>query len=134
MSTHRAVAEAFIDNPHNFPQVNHKDENPRNNQVDNLEWCTAKYNMNYGQGAKTRHLKIDYSTEKRKVAARANGIATSKPVKQFDKKGNYMRTFRSRKEASRHTGVNASHIGEVISNKRNSAGGFLWRATKGGVL
>lgn len=45
---HRLIAKVFIPNPLNLPEINHKDENPSNNRVDNLEWCTPKYNSNYG--------------------------------------------------------------------------------------
>ena len=45
---HRLVAQSFIDNPGGYPFVNHKDENKTNNCAWNLEWCTAKYNSNYG--------------------------------------------------------------------------------------
>lgn len=51
---HRLVALAFIPNPHNMPQVNHKDENKSNNRVENLEWCTARYNATYGTRLKRR--------------------------------------------------------------------------------
>lgn len=46
---HRLVAKTFVPNEHNFPMVNHKDENKLNNYFDNLEWCDAKYNINYGK-------------------------------------------------------------------------------------
>lgn len=48
IGVHRLVAQAFLQNSCNFPMINHKDENPSNNRVDNLEWCTARYNCNYG--------------------------------------------------------------------------------------
>lgn len=47
-SIHRLVAETFIPNPNNLPEVNHKDENKVNNHVDNLEWCTHQYNSTCG--------------------------------------------------------------------------------------
>ena len=56
-NVHRLVAGAFIPNPDNLPEINHKDENKENNCVDNLEWCTRKYNMNYGTTQSRIHNK-----------------------------------------------------------------------------
>lgn len=51
---HRLVAKAFIANPNRYPVINHKDENKANNIITNLEWCDAKYNVNYGTGIERR--------------------------------------------------------------------------------
>lgn len=64
---HRLVAEAFIPNPGNLPQVNHKDENKDNNSVDNLEWCTNEYNGKYG-------TRIQRISEKRRGKSTHNAI------------------------------------------------------------
>ena len=55
---HRLVAEAFIPNPNNYPEINHIDSNPLNNKVDNLEWCNHKYNIRYSieEGNQTRRI------------------------------------------------------------------------------
>lgn len=123
---HRLVAKAFIANPHGFPQVNHKDECPANNNVENLEWCTAKYNMNYGDGAKTRHLRIDYTKPCYRENAIKNGKKVSIPVAMIDNGTEIMR-FESAKEASRITGITHSGILRAMNNKRATAGGYVWR-------
>ena len=66
---HRLVALAFIPNPNNYPVINHKDENPDNNAVWNLEWCTQEYNINYGNCRKKMskaHKGKQFTEERRK--------------------------------------------------------------------
>lgn len=107
---HRLVAKAFLENPNNLPQVNHKDENPSNNIVSNLEWCDAKYNINYG-------------TRNEKVAE-----ALSKVVIQIDKNTNVIiNIFPSMMEAHRETGCNQAHICNCCKGKRKSAGNYKWK-------
>lgn len=124
---HRIVATAFIPNPHHYPQVNHIDENKHNNAVTNLEWCTAKYNMNYGNGAKTRHLKIDYTKPCYKENAIKNGKVVSVPVFMFSKDGIFLNSFDSIIDASIATGIHKSNIGKASDGKRKTAGGFIWK-------
>lgn len=100
-SVHRLVAEAFLDNPNNFPEVNHKDENPLNNCVDNLEWCTRQYN-------------IDYSKSKR--------------VEQFEN-GEKIAEYKSIAEASRQTGIKRTAINNNLTGWSETAGGYTWKYT-----
>lgn len=107
---HRLVAEAFIPNPGNLPQVNHKDQNRQNNCVDNLEWCDSSYNINYGD-------------RNEKVAKKM-----SKKVYQYDKTtGALLCVFNSAMEAEEKVpGVWAQNIGKCCSGGLKSTGGFLW--------
>ena len=68
IGVHRLVAEAFIPNPNNLPQVNHKDENPDNNNYSNLEWCSVQYNNTYGNRiAKAREKKLNHKNISKEV-------------------------------------------------------------------
>lgn len=109
---HRLVADAFIPNPNNLPQVNHKDENKENNCEDNLEFCTRKYNINYG----TCREKIKKSC--------------SKKIEQCDENGRVIKVWSSAKEASKHFGISNSTISQCAKGLHKHAGGFKWKYSK----
>ena len=105
---HRLVAEAFIPNPDNLPQVNHKDENKLNNAVENLEWCDAKYNVNYGTALTRRTIK------------------KSKIVYQYDLKGNFIREWSSTMECGRN-GYNQGSVSACCRGKRKYHKDCIWK-------
>lgn len=105
ISLHRLVAETFIPNPYKLPEVNHRDENPNNCCVWNLEWCTRAYNLAYG-----------HHNEK-----------LSKPIIQLSKNGEIISKYSSTKEASEITGICYANISQCCNGKRKSAGGYVWQ-------
>ena len=126
---HRLVAEHFIPNPDNHPCVNHKDECKYNNDVSNLEWCTYRYNMNYGTAKARRREKMEafYRSDKIKEIARVNGAKVSKGIAQMTKDGALIQVFKSGKDAARETGINHSHLLECCAGTRKTAGGYIWK-------
>ena len=131
---HRLVSEAFIPNPNNYQQVNHKDENTSNNCVSNLEYCDVLYNNNYGTRNKRiseKHKGVLFSEEHKKKLSKAltNRSDKSKPVLQIDKNTNeIIAEFPSAAEAGRQLGFQTNgHISECCKGKYKQAYGYIWR-------
>ena len=110
---HRLVAETFIENPNNYQEVNHKDENKENNHMDNLEWCNRSYNNTYQGRAKKvgEKLKGKYTYGKN-PAARKIYCKTTKEV------------FNCIKEAAEKYGIHSTSISHAIKGDTKSAGKF----------
>lgn len=106
---HRLVAEHFIDNPSGLPQVNHKDENKENNSVENLEWCTASYNVNYG----TRNYK-----DKLKQGKKVLCIETGEE-------------FLSIREAAKQYNIDRSDLSKCCRGIKRIVGGYHWEFKEG---
>lgn len=107
-SVHRLVAQAFIPNPDNLPIINHKDEKPSNNHVENLEWCDYIYNNNYG------------TTKQRRADKQ------SKTVYQYNLKGEFVAEYPSTMEIQRQLGFNNGGIVACCNGKIKTAYGYKW--------
>lgn len=110
---HRLVAFAFIPNPNNLPQVNHKDENKTNNCVYNLEWCTAAYNNTYGE-----RLKRISESNKGRVGGMLGKHHTDETKKKI---GDAMRGEKNYMYGKKHTAetlkrMSVSHTGHFHTN------------------
>jgi len=115
---HRLVAEAFIPNPNNYPIINHKDENILNPRADNLEWCTYKYNNNYGNTA-----------IKKSITHKINQ-KNSKKVYQYDLYGNFIKEWKSTREVARFFNIDNNTISRCCRNLKKSALGYKWQYHK----
>ena len=112
-TVHRLVAEAFLPNTDNLPLINHKDECKTNNNVNNLEWCNSKYNINFG-------------TRNEKVSEKMTNGKLSKPVLQYTLDGQFVREWESTAECGRN-GFNQGNVSTCCQGKRKTHKGFIWR-------
>lgn len=145
MQTHRLVALNFIPNPENLPNVNHKDENKQNNCVSNLEWCTVKYNINYGSRTERATQSNISSGHYKRLAEelKASGFFENRTRKlresgKYDEMSSNLRKLLSKKikcidtgkiydsmiSASQELGVSQGSISKCCNGKRKSAGGY----------
>ena len=106
---HRLVSLAFIPNPDNLPQVNHKDENKSNNRVENLEWCSNYYNAHY--------------RDKVERTAKSHW----KPIQQFTKDGVFIREWDSIKEACETLQMSSGYIVDTLKGRHKQAYNYIWR-------
>lgn len=114
---HRIVATAFIPNPNNYSQVNHKDENPANNFVENLEWCDCSYNINYGN----RNNKVAESLRK-------NPLKKRRKVSCYDTNMNLIKTYPSLRSVEKD-GYNRGAVYLNCNNKSKTKTykSYIWK-------
>lgn len=118
---HRLLAETFIPNPNNLPLVNHKNEIKTDNRLENLEWATQWYNLEYSRNRERalRHGNA-YETKKEAKTMGRNSSGISKPVRCIETG----EIFSSGKEAAETMGLDPSHISKVCRGKAKTTGGY----------
>ena len=115
---HRLVAEAFIPNPNNYPEINYKDENRANNNMNNLEWCTSKYNANVGSRKEKISKKL--SKKVRAVNIETGEVLAFTSTMDAEKKG-----FNSGGVAAACKGIYKGSNGKLIGDGRTYKG-YRW--------
>lgn len=117
---HRLVAEAFIPNPENKPQVNHKNGIKSDNRLNNLEWCSVSENVIHA------YKFLDHKTNPALKGKYGKECPYSKIVLQI-KENKIIAKFYGTQEAYRKTGIKQGHIAECCRGERKSAGGYKWK-------
>lgn len=112
---HRLVAQAFIPNPNNKPQINHIDGNKQNNYVENLEWCNNSENQLHALKIGLRTLKL-YSEN-----------PNAKPIIQYSKNNEFIKKWSCIREASETLKIHHSAIVNTCRGKYKTAGGYIWK-------
>ena len=122
---HRLVAQVFIPNPNNLPQVNHINEDKTDNRVENLEWCDRKYNINYGNGISKR-VKTNKENGTYKKIGEINSKIHSKSILQFSKDNSFIRKWDCIMDVQRELGYDNRQICSCLKNRQKTAKGFKW--------
>lgn len=136
MQVHRLVAMAFLPNPNDYPCVNHKDENPFNNRLDNLEWCTVRYNTLYGTCIERMKKAMPNALISEKVRAwrMNNRKSLPKKYKAVSTKTGESYTFATLYEAGEKFGLTKGKIRnlyDAVKREDNTAYGYIWTKIEG---